>query len=595
MENGGFLQAGYGNYDNREITGAGNLVIVPDRLAIRFAGEVRRRDGFTRNLRDGQKLDDINYNAYRLGVLFTPTERIENYLLFMYNRSSTNGTGFVLTDVNPAGVGASIFGAGLSAELVAAGQRGVRVTNSDSQNWFYTKNVMALNATKIDLPYNLTLKNIVSFTRSRSSGGFDIDGTPFPLVTYLRVGNSNNPSLQGASRNDYLTEELQLSGDSLDGKLTFVAGGFYQHYYPYGTQQQSVVQFGAPSFVEADEKGVTKAFYVQSTFDSGAIASTLNGLKLTVGYRYTWDSKSYVASSWSASSRACTGQPGKFYPNCDLLYVGKWAAPTWTVSLDYKVTSNALVYASYRTGYKSGGFNAGADPSFPFAVFGPEEVQDYELGLKSDWNLGPVQLRANLALFKDDYSAIQRNQSFIVPGSNPPRFTNVVGNSGIATIKGLEGQLFAKVGGKLDIDLNYSYLESRYENTVPAAFITKGTPLPYAPKHKLGGAVTYRAIESEELGEFSVNASASYQSTYRWGDRDQPGNLLGDYTLVNLGANWRRVYGRPIDVELFVTNVANKAYRAGALAYYYATGAVAASYTGPRMYGVRLRYTFGGG
>ncbi|HEY3696198.1 MAG TPA: hypothetical protein VGL30_11175, partial [Phenylobacterium sp.] len=87
----------------------------------------------------------------------------------------------------------------------------------------------------------------------------------------------------------------------------------------------------------------------------------------------------------------------------------------------------------------------------------------------------------------------------------------------------------------------------------------------------------------------------NYQSSYRWGDDDQPGNILGDYTLVNLGADWKGINGRPLDLNLFVTNVFNKAYKAGSLAYYLAFGTSAASYTEPRMFGVRLRYTFGGG
>jgi len=594
-DNGGYLQVGLGNYANREITGALNLAIVPDKLSIRLAGEVRQRDGFTRSLRDGSELDNINYNAYRLGVLYTPTDSIENYLLVAFNRSSTKGTGFVVTDVNPAGLGVSLLGPGLLAELAATPARGVRRTNGDSQHWFYTKNVMAVNTTTINLPSSLTLKNIASFTRSQTSGGFDIDGTPFPLVSYRRFDFSNNPSLQGTSRNDYLTEELQLSANWLDGKLTWVTGGFYQHYYPYGFQAQAVTQFAANSFSSSFEKSVTTAWYAQASLDLGAFVEALDGLKITTGYRYTWDSKSYVAAQWSAATLGCTGQAGRFYPNCDLFYDAKWSAPTWTAGLDYKITPTTLVYATFRTGYKSGGFNSGADPTFPFAVFGPEKVTDYELGLKADFRLGDAPLRTNLAVFKDDYSAIQRNQSFIVPGSNPPRFTNVVGNSGVATIKGFEGQVFLKLFDSLDFDVNYSYLDTKYKNSVPVAFIVKGAPLPYAPKHKVGAFVKYHLPVDPSLGDITVNASGSYQSTYLWGDRDQPGNLLGDYALFNLGANWRNIKGRPIELELFVTNVANKAYKAGSLAYYFSVGASAASYIEPRMYGFRLRYTFGGG
>src|SRR5205807_2508039 len=146
--NEGFIQAGLGNYNNREVTGVLNLAVIPDKLSLRLAGEVRQRDGFTKSPRDGSEYDDINYNAYRFGALFTPSEHVENYLLLIYNHSKTQGTGLVITDVNPTGLGTTIFGPTLANELSATPRRGVRVSNGDSQHWFYTKNVMAINTTK---------------------------------------------------------------------------------------------------------------------------------------------------------------------------------------------------------------------------------------------------------------------------------------------------------------------------------------------------------------------------------------------------------------------------------------------------------------
>jgi iron complex outermembrane recepter protein len=588
----GFVQLGLGNFANRELTGALNVPIVPGKLSIRLAGEARRRDGFTRSLIDGSEYDDINYTSYRLGVLFQPTDWVENYLLLQHNRSSTGGTGVIITDVNPAGFGTAIFGSALANELAAQRGRGVRVSNGESDHWWYTKNFTAINTTSVDLPFGLKLKNIASFTRTRSSGGFDIDGTPVPLVGYIRQPTSSQTSAIGTARTEYLTEELQLSGELLGEKLTWITGGFYQHYYPYGHEISRFYQFGAPNALEAGEKGATKAWFAQASLDLDVFSEMLEGLKLTAGYRYTWDEKSYQQQLWNPVTGACSGRPNVFYPGCVQLFSGKWAAPTYTLGLDYKVTPRTLIYATYRTGYKSGGFNSGADPSLTFAVFGPEMVQDYEVGLKTDFRAGETPVRVNLALFMDDYSAIQRNQTFVVPGSSPPRLVNLVGNSGVATIKGLEAQISTRLFDRVDLELNYSYLDTEYENDIPAAFIVKGTPLPYAPTHKIGGLIKYHLPIDPSLGDLSVNLSGTYQSEYRSGDRDQPGNILGDYALFNAGVAWRNIEGRPIDLELFMTNIFDKAYKSGSLAYYYAVGTSAASYTEPRMVGVRLRYNF---
>jgi iron complex outermembrane receptor protein len=592
--NEGFIQTGLGNYNNLELTGALNWAAIPDKLAIRVAGEVRQRDGYTKSVQNGSQYDNIDYSSYRATILFTPTESIQNSLLMMYNRSTTGGTGVIVTDVNPTGNGARTYGAAnLNAVLAAQGPLGVRLSQSGAQHWWFTKNVSAINTTTVQLPGDLTLKNITSFTRQRVSSGFDIDGTPYPLVEYVKHDWSTNSSGQGVSRNDYLTEELQLGGKALDDKLTWVTGGFWQHYYPYGYQAQDIVQFGGRTIGAAYEKGTTDALFGQATLDLGVFTPALDNLKLTAGYRYAWDKKSYVSDVYTLATGACSGQPTKVAPNCAVLFKTSSEAPTYTLGLDYKVTPTTLVYGTVRSGYKAGGFNASADPSFPYASFGPEKVTDYEIGLKSDFHLGGVPVRTNLAAFHDDYKDVQRNQSFIIPNSLPLRFVNLVGNAAGAKIDGFEAQVFARLFDSLDVDVNYSYLDSRYTNFVLNGVDKKGVALPYSPKNKVGGSVKYHLPLDPALGDISLNASANYQSTYRWGDEDQPGNLLGDYTLVNLGASWNHINGRPVDLEAFVTNVGNKAYKAGSLAYYTATGVSAASYTEPRMYGVRLRYTFG--
>ena len=59
---------------------------------------------------------------------------------------------------------------------------------------------------------------------------------------------------------------------------------------------------------------------------------------------------------------------------------------------------------------------------------------------------------------------------------------------------------------------------------------------------------------------------------------------LGAYDFCN----------KPVDLELFMTNVADKVSIAAGQVFYYSTGTADASYIEPRMYGFRLRYHFGG-
>jgi iron complex outermembrane receptor protein len=69
--------------------------------------------------------------------------------------------------------------------------------------------------------------------------------------------------------------------------------------------------------------------------------------------------------------------------------------------------------------------------------------------------------------------------------------------------------------------------------------------------------------------------------------------LLPAYSLVDLNLNWNSVAGRPIDLAIFATNIANKRY-AVAIGQSLAgnSGYETALYGLPRMYGVRLKFRF---
>lgn len=596
--NTGFIQVGAGNYNNHEVTGMVNWAALPGVLDIRIAGEMRQRDGYTQSVITGAHYDDINYQTWRGSISFQPNTRFRNELVVSYNRSKTDGTGFELTDVNPNGATA---GFGLANYLAVQKTLGPRKTLATAPGFWFEEDTRVVDTATFELTDNLTLKDIVSYDREHVFGGFDIDGTPAPIVQWNYGPLLTNPSGFGVSKNDYLTQELQLQGKSLDNNLQWTLGGFYEHYYPYGGRQgQDVVEFGFLQQGIFAESSTSQALFGQSTLDFGLFTPTLEKLKLTLGYRYTWDHTKTLADLSALGRNACDFGPGTF-PNCTNIFKRGWSAPTYTVGLDYKINPRTLVYFKFSRGYKSGGFNGGANPLLGGRIsFAPEYVRDYEIGLKNDAELWGIPLRSDIAVFHDDYTNMQRNQSFVLPGTVPPQIVNVVTNAGAAQIDGVELQFDAKIYD-FDVNLNYSYLDARYTNftliqppqTPVAGTNLNGVQLPYAPTHKFGAMVVYHLPVDARFGQISVNVSANYQSSYRWGDLDQPGNILGNYTLVNMGADWDKIGGKPVHLQLFVTNLAHIAPKAGSLAYYYTIGQSAASYIEPRMFGFRLRYDFG--
>src|SRR3546814_700360 len=109
----GYVTAGVGNYAARRLEGALNIPIT-ETLAVRLAGSLVRRDGYTRSVTTGQKLDDQHKDSYRVSVRWTPTDNIENRLVATWFEADENGSAYKLLTVVPSVLGPTINASNLS-------------------------------------------------------------------------------------------------------------------------------------------------------------------------------------------------------------------------------------------------------------------------------------------------------------------------------------------------------------------------------------------------------------------------------------------------------------------------------------------------
>src|SRR3546814_15098752 len=88
LKSEGYVQAGYGKFDYKELEVALNVPLVTDVAALRVAAQYRNRDGRTKNLSPGNPdLDDTNQLSFRASLLFQPTANLTNTLIFDYFRA----------------------------------------------------------------------------------------------------------------------------------------------------------------------------------------------------------------------------------------------------------------------------------------------------------------------------------------------------------------------------------------------------------------------------------------------------------------------------------------------------------------------------
>ncbi|WP_313801526.1 TonB-dependent receptor [Sphingobium sp.] len=669
-ELGGWIKGEYGNYDRKYVEGALNLP-VNDKLAIRVVGAYHDRDGYTRDVVWNKDRDNEHWYSGRIGIMFKPTETISNYTMAYGAYSRNNGAGLIHKGFNiPA-----MAGIGLCANLPVGVVGGYscdvyRATTAQADAWgprktgFSTDTFSKIqtwgisNTTDIEFSDEITLRNIVSYQKMKVGYRYDGDatvlqqhdndpgvlpapgvvtlpGTPFPVTYSFPTLSSELP------RDDFRvwSEELQLQGKMLDGHLDWTIGGFYFDQRPDGLQGTRsnvyciALQTGQcePNVQQYGTSTVSKALYGQATLNLGAVSPSLEGVRLTGGYRQTWDHVYGFATQYNSSSLlpagfvVCGKDSSLIVPvatalsDCRFEGSQRSRSPSWLVGLDYKVTRDLLLYGKVSHSYKAGGFN-------PYAVFfgqngapdtrsfGPEEVTVWEAGIKTDFRVGSVPFRFNIAGYTTDYKGIQRAAGDFNPatGASGARTLNAD-----ARIKGVEIEASMRPFRGIEIGGNFSYTDAKYKDyryvsgtgTVACNGVVApgGTadasclPFQYVSPYIWSFHVSAEQPLADNMGTLAFYANYSHTSRQFTEavnlPQNQPGAYLEAFGLLNVSLDWRKVGGSGFDVGLFATNLTNKLYRisnsdvyqSGSLLYQ------ATLYGEPRMYGLRVKYSFGGG
>jgi iron complex outermembrane receptor protein len=204
----------------------------------------------------------------------------------------------------------------------------------------------------------------------------------------------------------------------------------------------------------------------------------------------------------------------------------------WTVSPNYKLTDDILLYASAARGVKSGFiyFNTANTPGtagFETDIR-PEKSLDYELGIKSLLFNRTLQLNVNV--YQTKVSDYQTAISYLDPLDNVTvrsRWTNADG----VTARGVEYEVNYALNRQLSFNLNGSYNLAKYDN-----FQTTCPDLPTnaicdlsdkqiygAPKHQINVGADYQVPLRGALVHVYFNDSyrsgtylAASQSPFTW-------------------------------------------------------------------------------
>jgi len=225
---------------------------------------------------------------------------------------------------------------------------------------------------------------------------------------------------------------------------------------------------------------------------------------IIAGLRYSRDEKDF---SWyipqTSFAQLRPGVSNLLFPMVDMKSSDDWDKITGRLVTSYQIDDEQMVFASYSTGYKSGGFDSLTPSQQSFA---PEDTTNYELGYKAVlWD----EIVANVSAYYLELDNLQRSID-----SKPPGYTQA-----IPTIINED----RKITG-LELDLRWSVSPSVEFGMVTEMRSTENT----SPEFYNGEGTLIEAKKS------SSNVNANYTFTLDWMPDFGVGNttLHIDYVFV---------------------------------------------------------------
>jgi outer membrane receptor protein involved in Fe transport len=307
----------------------------------------------------------------------------------------------------------------------------------------------------------------------------------------------SNPAqaIIGRDRFEKGSNELRIASPATD-RLRFLVG-LFQERQTHWIIQDYVIQGLGPQIsvtgwpqtwwlTDQDRVDSDRAVFGEVSFDITSQLTVTGGIRY-----YGFNNSLFGFFGFNDPNFSSTGQthcanfPGQHFrdaPCVDINSDLKGSGETHKVNATYRIDGNKLVYFTYSTGYRPGGFNRNAQ----FGSYHTDTLSNYEVGWKTSWL--DRSLVWNGALYWEDW----QNFQFAYLGTNS---LTVVVNAPSARIIGVESNVEWRATDHLTLSAagayNHAVLAQDFctdsvGTVAPCAgnFLRapKGQQLPYTPK-----------------------------------------------------------------------------------------------------------------
>jgi iron complex outermembrane recepter protein len=569
----GYVAAGAGNYNRRELTGVVNLPMAEGRHALRLVAAHWRHDGFGRSELLDRELNDDHTNFARAQLLLAPATGWELKLAVDYTRFENGGQLWTLLDTGP----------GADRVTAASGR-----PEDDIRNYVDPLSLRALanRAGSVDTRVEGASVTLTRFgprwTFQSATAGrrldsdaeqVDQDGTPYDLGAVI----------QRRDEQDQFSQEFQFSGHSPGERLDWMLG---VHYFVERALHEQEFLFFNPlledwivNLPDGSVRNDSIAAYAQLGY---ALSPRL---RITAGLRALEDGRQLTSRNalrvegveicrLAESLRDAPDICRATLPTTRFRYT------PYHLGLDFAPRPRALVYGKLSRGHRSGGYNFRAATETDLTPFGPERVTAWEAGARAEFLDG--RLRVDLALFRSQFDDIQLIQTRFTEADAQINF--FVQNGGEARIDGGELEVMARLGD-LRLSGALGVVDARYTRLRPGVVqVTRDSKFLHTPK-ATAAAMADWAIHTG-FGEVNLNVEYSWRDDVPfWYEPSSPARQPA-YGLWNAGIQ-RRPAVSGICFGLWGRNLADKRYITRALN----TGVFINAAPGdPRTWGANFRF-----
>jgi len=577
--------AAYGDYDLMEIQGAVSGPVT-DTLALGLSALHSERGGYVVDPVTGAEYNDKNTSAARASLAWDPTSTFRVDLNVDYSKDDAG-----MTVGQAQNTLTNLFGVPVLVLPATAPEYNFKTrTTPGLPNETRLETWGTALRMKWDLSDALTLKSITSYRELSTDDYIDFDATQLEVADALVAVDQKQ-----------ISQELQLTYNS--GPLTAVGGFYYlkenvdSHQESYNDDLTKNLVFPLlglngdytfTRFIDDQLETTSKAAYVNVSY------SLTDALRLSAGVRYTDEQKDYSRRTFVVSNAPALVSAYPFAPP-----TGNWEDTSIMLSADYQLSPDAMVYARYAQGFKSGGFNGRANTPGESTKYEPETADTFEVGAKTQyWD---NRLRLNLATFFTKYEDFQARVTGLEtdPVSGVPVGTLSVINAGAMDIFGFEVEgVLAPVRG-LMLDAQIGFLDADYKEFDDARFTKFGKSRAFqdpafSPKWtvRVGGQYEWALDGGSSV---TVGGAAKYRSrmalavdnTISNTDTELPGMYQDAYWLYDARVVWSDAADR-YSVGLYGQNLADEVYKTDAQEFS-AIGNIRTAYYGaPRTWMVKV-------